>query len=221
MKYQIDNILIVDSFKRADCECALCVIEEEIEKKQLDDYNGEYVMVPDIRKLVNKKGFCKTHFKSLLKKDNKLGLSLQTYTRLKTLKDKLYVTSNVKAAKRFAENVKKELCSCVICEHIETQVMHYCEHIARRAGDFIEAIRNGKGFCLKHFAVLLETAGNAGQNTEEYLKALTETQKRDVERLCGELEYFASMYDHGSDDKPWLNCKDAPERAISKIHGKV
>lgn len=223
MNYHINTILVWDSFKK-QCECPLCLIEKAIESQIVSQYLNEAVMEDSYRADVNRHGFCKAHFKSLYKGENKLGLALQTSTRLKHLTGKLKVTDSLKAAAKLSAEIKKELSSCIICNVVEFNMSGYYETIPKmykNERDFEPLFNSCRGFCLKHYARLLDSAKFAAGKTKEYLARITALEKQNFERLGGELEYFTEKFDYKNADKPWGTSEDALPRGINKIHGNV
>ena len=85
MHYHIGRMLIDENFKKSDL-CPMCLIKLKVESRLAEQYLGEGVMEDDTRKEVNKLGFCLRHFDMLYKMQSKLGLALQTSTRLATIK---------------------------------------------------------------------------------------------------------------------------------------
>lgn len=223
MNYHINTILVWDSFKKND-ECPLCLIKSAVEKQIINQYLNEAVMEDDYRKDVNKYGFCKNHFKSLYGGENKLGVALQTDTRLKYLQKYLIETDNIKEAAKISENIKKELSTCIICKITETEMSRYIETIPKmfkNEKEFEELFLSGKGFCLGHFAGLLANAKNAGSRAGDFLKALTSQEKNNIERLEKELLFFTGKFDYRNSEKPWGTCEDALPRSINKVHGNT
>ena len=223
MNYHINTILVWDSFKKKD-ECPICLIENDIEKKIVSQYLNEAVMEDEYRNDVNKYGFCKTHFKSLYSGENKLGLALQTDTRLKYLMKSLKITDNLKEASKISENIKKELSSCIICKSIEFEMKRYFETIPKmykNEKEFEEIFKSSKGFCLEHFARLLDTAKFAGAETKEYLTVLTTLENQNTQRLEKELLFFTEKFDYRNSEKSWGTSEDALPRSINKIHGNI
>ena len=45
--------------------------------------------------------------------------------------------------------------------------------------------------------------------------------RQNLERLHAELGHFADMFDYKSNGKPWGTVKDALERCINKICGRI
>ena len=220
MNYHIDTGLILTAFKK-DCECPLCEIFKTVEKQIVSQFANEAVTSDDHRKLVNEKGFCVRHFKQLLSADNKLGIALQTHTRLKYLAN---ITQQKIKPVKTAKSLKQTLCRCTVCDLIEFNMVRYyktCAQLYKREAGFEKMIKETKGFCVKHYAELLENSGEAGLKTKEYLKTLFEAFDTNLERISGDLNWFCDKFDFRNADKPWGTSEDALVRSVKKIHGDL
>ena len=91
MRHHIDTIPVWDAY-RQDCECPLCVLENENEVNYVNAFMGGSGMEPDVRVEVNEKGFCGRHFKLMLNNNNRLGVALMAHTYLKETMAKLGAT---------------------------------------------------------------------------------------------------------------------------------
>jgi hypothetical protein len=223
MNYHIDNILIWDNFREKG-ECPLCGIYLTIEGKFVSSYLNEAVMEDSCRGEVNRYGFCPRHFEQLYMGDNKLGLALQAHTRLGYLMKEIEVAESRRAAQKMADKLMGHLKSCVICSLIGPHMERYAGAVAQmygKDGEFKKLFWEGKGFCMGHFCLLLNASRNAGSCEKEYLRALSQVQAKNLERLHAELGHFADMFDYKSNGKPWGTVKDALERCINKICGRI
>jgi len=223
MRYQIQTMPIWDAFK-SQKECPVCAIYAGASDRLVNQYLGEAVMEPDYRVRVNKRGFCDKHTTDLYAGDNKLGLGLQIHTRGEALAKSLKKPSSAKTAQVEADRIRKELSTCVICDQLKDTMERYGQTIAQMykyEEDFSEYLEKCGGLCLPHYALLLEHCKYAGSDTEKYLTALYDLQKRQLGRINGELEWFTLKFDYRNADKPWRNSKDALPRAINKYRGEL
>ncbi len=219
MNYHIDNILILDNF-REKSECPLCGIHSAIESQYISSYLNEAVMEDSCRGEVNRYGFCPGHFEMLYRGDNKLGLALQTHTRLGYLMKEVEPVENRRAAQKMAEKLSAQLKSCVICRLIGPHMERYAAAVAQlyaKDEEFKRIFLEGKGFCLGYFCLLLNSSRNAGSREREYLRDLSHLEIKNLERLHAELGYFTDMFDYKNNGRSWGSSKDAPERSIHKI----
>ena len=82
MKERIYTIPVSEAF-REDCECPLCLLENNLENDALEYTLGPSMMEPDSRIETNKKGFCRKHFTKLYNlQKNRLALGLVIDTHL-------------------------------------------------------------------------------------------------------------------------------------------
>lgn len=219
MNYHIDNVLILDSFQK-DCECPICEIEKELDALATDSFLNEAVMIDEYRDLVNRFGFCGSHFTKLFKGTNKLGTALQTSTRLKHVRTNLGVVKNGKQAKKLAETLHNLGSTCAICDIINNTITRYAETIAslfHKDEGFKKTFLNSKGFCAKHYEILLNTSDKAKTSEKEYLTSLSELQIAQFERLQKELDWFCDKFDYRNKDKPFGTSSDALKRTILKL----
>ena len=59
----------------------------------------------------------------------------------------------------------------------------------------------------------------SGKEKATFLAAVRDVQKKNMERIEKELEWFTLKFDYRNQDKPWGNSRDALERAINKLQG--
>ena len=221
MNYHIDTALIWEAF-RTDCECPLCQIYDIVNQRVVEQFTTEAVMEDSARTKVNRLGFCADHFRQLFEGQNKLGIALQTSTRLQTLRREMAGITNAREARKEAERLKKALSTCVLCELNDFNMKRYFQTVAQmyvKEPEFPPLLEGSKGFCLKHYAALLEYSGAAGLQAKNYVTALREVEERNLERLQKELNWFCDKFDYRNSDKPWGNSKDAVIRTIRKIQG--
>lgn len=195
MQYQIQTAPIWDAYKQSD-GCPLCTIYAEREARLVKQYLAENVMDPDFRVASNAVGFCPDHIKQMYLGQNKLGLALQLETRAAELKKLLGAPADKKAAKKQAELLQKHQ-GCVICNALEEPMSRYVMTIAEmydNEKEFPELFKTAS-HCLRHATALYAAAVYAGKHTAEYLNALTNGLKRDLDKTEKELRAFADCFD--------------------------
>ena len=219
MNYHIDTGLIIQAYEQ-DTECPLCYVYSIVNSRILEQFATEAVMEDGARTKVNKFGFCPKHFSELYEKPNKLGIALQTSTRLRAVRQVLFSPKNHKQAKELAKKITDKLSTCLLCDLIAEHMTRYYKTFAQmflKEKDFQQKIRESKGFCLSHYAKLLEHSNESGSKTDTYLETLSTVMKENLDRLQQEIDYFAEKFDYRNTDKPWGNSKDAVPRTIKKI----
>ena len=87
--------------------------------------------------------------------------------------------------------------------------------------EFREKVEKCKGFCMRHFAKLLETAENHLQNgqREWFLKTVPGLTLENLARVKADLDWMIAKYDYRNASKPWGNSRDALQRAMQKLQG--
>lgn len=223
MGYHIDTGLIYEKFN-VDCECPICEIRKEAEKQFLYEFLNDAVMEENTRAKVNAKGFCKTHFDMLFKRQNKLSLALQLSTIYsENLLDNLIQTDNKKQAKKQVEYLENFDKTCVVCELLEDSMEKYYKTIAQlynKEKEFTTLFKNSKGFCLEHYKELLKYSNSAGLKQKDYLSALTKVMKDNLERVYKEVLAFCNCHDYRNAFKPLGNAETSVIRTGIKFYGK-
>lgn len=222
MNYHIDTGLIKEKFK-TDCECPLCEIQAVAEEQFLHEFLNDAVMEETTRLKVNKTGFCEKHFDMLFARQNKLSVALQISTRTSNIISGLKEIKSVKEAKAQAELLLKQKDSCIICNLLEESMIKYYKTVAQlfmREKDFYKSIISTKGFCLKHYAMLLKYSAEAGFAKKDYLSVLSTVQIKNLKRLQGELDKFCVKHDYRNALKPLGTAETALPRMRTKLYGK-
>ncbi|MBQ9710604.1 MAG: hypothetical protein IJV67_08290 [Clostridia bacterium] len=223
MRYHISTSLILQEFCKTDSECPLCEIRSIVEKNVVEQYLNEAVMVTGVRYKVNEKGFCSDHFDMLFAGQSKLGLALQCVTRMNVLKQSLEKPSNYNAAKKQAKALIEAEKTCIICDTVEDHMQRYYKTVAElyfNEEDFRDLIGLTKGFCLKDYAQLVMNARYAATKVNEYVKVLSEIEKKNFEKIQSDLQWFCDRHDFRNAGKALDGAKDALPRTRTKIYGK-
>jgi len=236
MKEKIYTIPVTEAFQ-ADCECAVCYMLAEIEKRALNSLVGpdNSYMQGDIRAKTDQKGFCASHFQMLFKYNNALGLALMVETHLNKInKDFPKVIESVRTFKRglltkgtikttkCVEYIDKQLASCYICDtvndvfprYLDTFIWMWKEQEAMR-----KLLKEGKGFCMRHFALLMDEAASKlnERDYSTFCDAAIPAQIKGLKRLGEDVSWFVQKFDYRFAEEPWKNSKDAIPRAIVKL----
>lgn len=222
MGYHISTGLILEKFKEP-CECPLCAIRKKVEENFLHEFLNDAVMEDSTRLKVNAKGFCDKHFDMLFKRQNKLSLALQIGSRSDELLPLFKTTKSVKAAKKLSNKLIESTKTCIICDLVDESMEKYYKTIAQmfnKEKNFAEKIKNTKGFCLYHYAKLLEYSGYAGLKSKDYLKLLSETEKEKFSELKADLKAFCDKHDYRNAYTPLGNAENALPRMRVKLYGE-
>lgn len=246
MKEKLYTIPLMDAF-RAEDECPFCYIERELEHHALDFVLGSEVsyMQDDIREQTDKLGFCREHMHKMFRYGNSLGSALILDTHMKKVSEELrkeikkFTTLSKigfgdrvrKDADAVAGNnnvsqfihAKKE--TCYVCNHIK---MNYDRYVGaffllfkKGEKEFIDLVKSGKGFCLPHFADILDAAPLylSAKEQGELRAILFPQMEENLKRLQEEVDWYESKFDYRYKDADWKTSKDAVQRAMQKVVG--
>ena len=234
MKEQLYTIPLMDAF-RVDDECPFCYIERNLEQHALDFVLGPEAsyMQDDIRFETDKVGFCREHLHKMFTYGNPLGSALILETHLKTkskeLKEEMKnYSSNVKtsfmdrfrkdaSSSKDGNNVSRwihtEESSCYVCNYIKKEYDRYMATFfvlfKRNEPDFIDLVKSGKGFCIHHFAEILDAAPLYLNEKEqkELRDILFPQMEENLERILEEIDWFQKKFDYRYRDADWKTSK--------------
>ena len=241
MKDTIYTIPLTDAFHSQD-ECPFCFLHKKLEEDAIAFTLGASYMEDDIRGTTDKLGFCPTHFKKLYDYGNRLGLALilhthyhHVYTTLENalsgsslpsanLFQKLTKSKNSINTNPISQIIHQFTDSCYICDRIESDMKRYIEtffYLLSTNPEFETLFKSSKGFCLSHFAMVIELAPLYLKEDEknkffECSKSLLDSNMKRIEEEIG---WFVDKYDYRNNDAPWKNSKDALPRGIQKLCG--
>lgn len=233
MKEHIDTIPLWEAF-REDCECPLCRLHSRNEANYREYFMGASVMEPNVRVETNQKGFCARHYNQMFRMSNRLGLALSTHTYLKDVIARVNADAAARTQpKKTGLFAKKQAApqddalsrigqSCILCERLETTMSRYIETLFvvwKKESEFRAAFSGCKGFCLPHYSMLMNAAGQnlSGADLSSFTADLIKTEQTALARMEKELEWFTLKFDYRNADKPWGNSEDAVERTLNKL----
>lgn len=222
MNYHIDTGLIYEKFKEG-CECPLCAIEKKVQEQFLHEFLNDAVMEDNTRIKVGKNGFCDKHFDMLISRQNKLSVALQIGTRAEKVAPLCGKVKSAGAAKKCAKEIENALSTCVICDLTEESMIKYYKTMAQMFAhekDFYKILFASKGFCLNHYAKLLEYSVFAGFMTKDYLSVLSSVQEKNFTRVQNELKDFCDSHDYRNARKPLGEAENALPHARIKFYGE-
>ena len=87
--------------------------------------------------------------------------------------------------------------------------------------DFLDLVKQSKGFCVHHFADLADACA-AGLNEKEQSQVfpvLFEQMNRELDRIQEDIDWLIEKYDYLNKDKDWKNSRDAVQRTMQKLVG--
>lgn len=239
MKEQIHTIPISEAFSSND-ECPFCYIEREAEQRLLRLTLGASAsyMEPEMRRVTNKYGFCRGHYKKMFDFSNALGNALIMQSYMGGLIEEMqYVRAEQRVPGKKGLLRKKEerqedpmltwakqkQSSCYICDRLkETMDRSYGVFFSLlKEGEFRQRVESCKGFCMGHFAQLLEAAQTRlpGKYHDWFYATIPELMQKNLERVKGDLDWFTAKFDYRNASADWKNSRDAVQRSMQKLQG--
>lgn len=244
MKEQIYTIPLTDAFRSGD-ECPFCYIERNLEQYAIDFAlgSGASYMEDDIRAQTDELGFCRSHFEKMYNYGNRLGAGLILSTHIKkknqeitelmknhtpgksSVLNRLKKTSvSVEKKTAIGQWVQEQERHCYICDYIRDTYTRYLDtffEMYRKSPEFRELFANSRGFCLHHFADLVETAETQFSSKEKnsFYEVLFPLMEKNLNRVQGDIEWFCDKFDYRNKDADWKDSRDALQRSMQKMAG--
>ena len=237
MKETIYTIPINEAFEM-DCSCSICAIENRIENEEIEYTLGPAMMEPDFRIISNQKGFCKTHYRSLMQNGKSLPLALVLQTHIdKQIKDifleKVQKESKSNflkkkseefaSAKKITEHIENLNNSCIICERTQDTMNRYFNNLIymwKSQLEFREKFASKKGFCLPHFSKLLKYAmdGLNEKDFKEFYHTIVHMQEQTQNNLYDNISEFVMLFDHNNTNtNPEEKVKNSIKYSIENL----
>lgn len=241
MKETIYTIPVMDAFQAQD-ECPFCFLEKQLEQHAVSFILGSAYMEDDIRMETDRTGFCRHHYKMMFDYGNRLGNALILSTHFRRLNQELeaqirsFTPKKVPLLKRHKKTdqlpyqtgpgkwAHEKETNCYLCTHIKNNYDRYLDtffELWKKDPNFVQMVKQSKGFCLPHFADLAEAASlclNEKQKAEFY-PVLFSLMHENLKRLEEEVTWFTDKYDYRNKDKDWGNSKDSVQRCMQKAAG--
>ena len=239
MKKEIHTVPVAEAFVSND-ECPFCHLRRLAEQRAIRYFAGPGAsyMEPTVRGITNETGFCTDHMKKLYDYGNALGSALMVQTHyemlLLQLRDQmehyeLPAKKSLFQRKKPAEEVpywqrlQQQVDRCAICDRVaDTMQRHYQVFFSLLSEtEFRQMVESSKGFCLGHFAQLLQEAEThlPQKYAEWFYPTVYKVMEESLQRVKDDLDWFIAKYDYRNADAPWGNAKDALQRAMQKLSG--
>ena len=239
MKEELYTIPVNEGFEAED-ECPFCSMEREVERRAVRYAVGPAAtyMEPTVRAAAGRVGFCGHHMKALYDYGNNLGAAMLLQTHITSLVDELKdKTQNVKIPEKKGLFKKKTVSeetpywqilaarkhSCFICDKIEYNMSRHFHtfFVLIKDKEFRQKVEGCKGFCMRHFARLLQEAETylPDSQREWFYPTVYHLTSQNLERVKEELDWFVAKYDYRNASAPWGNSRDALPRTMQKLQG--
>lgn len=132
-------------------------------------------------------------------------------------------TSVDKYEAALSERLDAILGSCAICDRLEKTMGQFAGtviYLYFKEPEFRRRVETGKGFCIKHFKLLVSSASNLGTAKRAHLlHTLSGLMLKELGRVKEDVDWFTKMFDYRNRDADWKNAKDALQRSICKLSG--
>jgi hypothetical protein len=118
---------------------------------------------------------------------------------------------------------KEKNSTCFLCQKLEYNMNRYYTTFFYMIKDeaFRKKVESGKGFCMHHFAQLLEAAREKLPNAQRewFYETVLRLMKENLARVQGDLDWFIEKFDYRNAGADWKNSKDAVSRSMQKLRG--
>lgn len=238
MKEHIDTIPVIEAFN-AQQECPFCYLERQAEQKAIRYIigPGASYMEPDVRAATDGRGFCREHYKKLYDYGNHLGnaLIMQTYYvgLLQELEQQAEAFTMPEKKGLFSKKSTEQLpmaawastknSTCFLCDKVAYNMQRYYATFFHLIGqeEFRQKVESGKGFCMHHFAKLLEVAPKYLKSAQQawFYTTVIRLMKENIARVQGDLDWFIEKFDYRNASADWRNSRDAVSRSMGKLKG--
>lgn len=239
MKDTIETIPVNEAFSSGD-ECPFCYLERMAEQRTIRYVlgPGASYMEPDVRVTTNRLGFCRSHMKKLYDYGNTLGNALMLQSYYDDLLEELHAAAqNFQMPEKkglfqkkkpenpdvYWKRLQERVDSCAICDKIEYNMSRYYHtfFVLIKDAQFREKVFFSKGFCLRHFARLLQEAEAYLPNSQRewFYKTVFSLMEEHLIRVKGDLDWLIAKYDYRNAGADWRNSRDALQRAMQKLEG--
>lgn len=238
MKVQLHTSPVAEAFLSQD-ECPFCRLEKDAEQRAIRFFAGASAsyMEPGIRGITNRLGFCGEHLKKLYDYGNVLGNALMLQSHMEDILLELEEQSKTpgKAEKKSlfknkdVENqghwryLQQRVESCAVCnQREESMERHYKVFFSLLSEpEFRKYVEEGRGFCLRHFARLLQEADSQLPNkyAQWFYPTVYEVMQSNLARVKADLDLLIAKHDYRNADLDWGNSRDSVPRAMQKMAG--
>lgn len=198
--------------------CPFCNLRKKIENDEIELILGASMMEPDIRIKTNEMGFCHRHFDMMLKRKNRLGLTLMLESHL----DHVDKCSKGLFSDKKLSKIEKD---CYICNKMDYHLSRIFENAAylfENDEAFRGRVKEMPFFCLEHYNAFMKAGKESLKKSDSHdlAKVISGVNDAYMEKLKQDVSWFCKKFDYRYEEEPWGDAKDAPERAIAFLSGK-
>jgi len=232
MREHIHTIPVIDAVRDAKV-CPFCAMKRKLERDAIGFALGPSYMEDDVRMQTNRVGFCARHLDQMYAEQNRLGLALMLHTHLQQLnKDTDTILKAKFSAPLFGRDANGPIArlrthintvnnDCYICDKVDNTFLRYIDtflYLWSKDGEEAKLINQVPGYCLPHYAMLLEAAEKLSKSKRDrFIAEIATRQQAFMQELEADLEWFTLKFDYRNADEPWKNAKDALPRALALL----
>lgn len=239
MREQLHTIPVNEAFESGD-ECPFCYLRRQAEQRVIRYVAGPGAsyMETEVREATNRTGFCPGHMKKLYDYGNTLGSALILQTHFDRVRENLReeieafslpASRGLFSGKKKTEKespwqrIQKQLGECYICDRLDDSMARYFHTFFAllKEKEFRVKVEGCKGFCMGHFATLLQVAEEKlekGQR-EWFCSTVLSLMADNLDRVKGDLDWLIAKYDYRNAGSDWKNSRDALQRTMQKLEG--
>ncbi len=234
MKEQLYTIPVNEAFDEKT-ECPVCSMYHSIEEGALEFTLGPSYMEDDVRMVTDRMGFCERHVAKLYERGNRLGLALMLKTHadrmigevekkqksLKGVKKSSFFKKDTESTNEVSAYLDELEESCFVCSKINDVFDRYIDTmfwLYKTDSDFRKRFGDSKGFCNKHYSLLLKKCPSALSASEaaDFTAVCSDIYLKNIKRVRDDLSWFIDKFDYRYTNEPWKDSKDALQRSMMK-----
>ena len=157
---------------------------------------------------------------------NRLGLALMLESHLDEQRKNFSRGLFSKPGDVEIKSIEKLDDDCYVCARIEYHFSKMLETAALlwdKDETFHKKLSAQPYFCLPHYKRFLEAARQrlSKKRFADFYKQASDVENKYFDELREDVSWFCKKFDYRYNDEPWKNSKDAVERAIAFLSGKV
>jgi len=213
-------------------ECFLCTFEDELERKYVNTYLHELVMDASSRqKIIESRGFCNHHSYKMLIEASKPessdghGMALVMKSVIEQLIQDIHKQSKkIKEPAKIEREVSQILSNderCPACIRIDEFILMYIkeflEILSKDDYTFLKLFSESMGFCLPHYATVLDVALNRSSLFSKVVKLIVNVEETNLRKIDEQLAEYIRRQDYRSKEKP---DEEVIFGAVSKLVGR-
>ncbi|OUP14030.1 DUF6062 family protein [Anaeromassilibacillus sp. An200] len=206
--------------------CPICRMDAMLESRLAEYITGAAMMEPDVRIETNRLGFCSHHFDRICEVGSRLSIALILESHLKEVEERAFSAKAApKKKKLFGGAAAPEKETCFICENMEKNRNHLVDSLLNLWGkeeEFRRLFSEQECLCLHHAHLLEDAASRLPKKAAEpfcaEVRRLSQSYLQTVE---ADVTHFCRMFDYRNKDGDWGNSRDAIERAIAYLTGRL